>query len=137
MASRYPPEPYYDPRRPYGVAPAQAAYVTAVAPRRRSFAGDVAAGAFLGDFARDLRIPGAVTQVILAFLPLIGTICAVRDLVADLRRHDRVAAFLNVLALLPILGGFSKTLEVIRAFAHVGHAVHISNRQRESRAAAR
>ncbi len=117
------------PRPMYAVAP------TIVAPyvRRRSFFGDIIAGAFLGDFAHDLRIPGAVTQIILAFLPVIGTICAIRDLIADLRHHDRTGAFLNVLALAPVLGGFSKTLEVVRGFAHVSHAIRVTQHQRDQR----
>jgi hypothetical protein len=97
----------------------------------RSFLGDIVAGALFGDFARDLRVPGAVTQIILSFIPLIGSMCAVRDLIADLRHHDRTGAFLNVLALAPILGGFSKTLEVVRSFAHVSHAIRITQHQRE------
>lgn len=99
----------------------------------RSFLGDIVAGALFGDFARDLRVPGAVTQIVLGFLPLIGTMCAVRDLIADLRRHDRTGAFLNALALAPIIGGFSKTLEVVRGFAHVGHAIHVTQIQRDQR----
>lgn len=121
---------YYNTPRPVMVeAPAFAAPY----PRRRSFFGDIIAGAFLGDFARDLRIPGAVTQIILAFIPVIGTICAIRDLIADLRRHDRTGAFLNVLALAPVLGGFSKTLEVVRGFAHVSHAIRVTQHQRDQR----
>jgi hypothetical protein len=103
--------------------------------RQRSFIGDIFAGALYGDFARDLRVPGAVTQIVLAFIPLIGSICAIRDLIADLRHHDHVGAVLNIFALAPIIGGFSKTLEVLRAFAHVGHAVQVSRRQRERRVA--
>jgi len=102
-------------------------------PRRRSFVGDVSAGLFLGDFARDLGLPGAVTQVAISFVPLIGSMCAVRDLTADLRHHDGLGAFLNVLALTPIFGGFSKTFEVMRSTAHVGHAVHSAHRQAERR----
>ena len=102
-------------------------------PRRRSFVGDVTAGLFLGDFATDLGMPGAVTQVVVSFVPLIGSTCAVRDLVADLRHHDHVGATLNFLALTPILGGFSKTFEVIRSTAHVGHAMHVSHQQAERR----
>ncbi len=99
----------------------------------RSFFGEIAAGAFLGDFARDLRVPGAATQITLSFIPLIGSMCAMRDLVADLRHHDRVGATLNILALAPILGGFSKTLEVVRGFAHVSHAIRVTQRQRDQR----
>lgn len=102
-------------------------------PQRRSFVGDVSAGLFLGDFAQELRLPGAVTQVAISFVPLLGSMCAVRDLTADLRRHDRVGVFLNFLALTPIFGGFSKTFEVIRSTAHVGHAVHSAHQQAERR----
>ena len=112
---------------------AEAPTVAVMFYRRRSFFGDIFAGAFYGDFARDLRIPGAMTQIILAFIPLIGTICAIRDLIADLRHHDRTGAFLNVLALAPILGGFSKTLEVVRGFAHVSHAIRVTQHQRDQR----
>ena len=122
------------PYEPGGAYPHAAPTIVADYPRRRSFLGDVVAGAFLGDFERDLRIPGAVTQIILAFIPLIGTICAVRDLIADLRHHDRTGAFLNALALAPVLGGFSKTLEVVRGFAHVSHALQVARHQREQTA---
>ena len=101
--------------------------------RRRSFVGDVSAGLFIGDFAHDLGLPGAVTQIAVSFVPLIGSICAVRDLTADLRRHDHIGAALNALALTPILGGFSKTFEVIRSTAHVGHAVHSARHQAQRR----
>lgn len=106
----------------------------AVPERRRGFFGDIIAGALLGDFARDLRLPGAITQIVLAFIPLIGSICALRDLMANLRHHDRIGAVLNFFALAPVLGGFSKTLEVVRALAHVGHAYQITRHQRDRRA---
>lgn len=109
----------------------ESATVTRRPPRRRSFVGDVSAGLFLGDFATDLGLPGAVTQVAVSFIPLIGSTCAVRDLIADLRRHDHVGAALNALALTPVLGGFSKTFEVIRSTAHIGHAMHVSHQQAE------
>ena len=136
------PQPWHDApqsaeARTYS-ASVDAATVTPVAsaslvPHRRSLIGDVAAGLFLGDFANELGLAGAVTQVAISFVPLIGSMCAVRDLIADLRRRDRLGALLNFLALTPILGGFSKTFEVIRSTAHVGHAVHISRPQAERR----
>lgn len=113
--------------------PVDATVVRGPAPRRRSFVGDVSAGLFLGDFAQELGLPGAVTQVAISFVPLIGSVCALRDLTADLRHHDRIGALLNFLALTPILGGFSKTFEVIRSTAHVGHAVHSAHQQAERR----
>jgi len=55
-------------------------------PRRRvSFWRDVYHGAVLGDFAREKRLGGALTQVVLSFTPGVGTICAGRDCIADLR----------------------------------------------------
>ena len=102
-------------------------------PPRRSFLGDVVAGALYGDFAQGLRIPGALTQIVLSFIPVVGTICALRDLVANMRHRDRIGIILNFFALAPVLGGFSKTLEVLRAFAHVGHAYVITRRQHVQR----
>ncbi len=139
--TRDPAPDFYDPRHPESAPPrwpappaTPAALTSAALPRRRrSLIGDVSAGLFLSDFADELGLPGAVTQVAISFVPLIGSMCAVRDLVADVRRRDRVGATLNFLALTPILGGFSKTFEVIRSTAHVGHAVHISRQQAERR----
>jgi len=37
---------------------------------------DIVRGAVQGDFARDLGLPGAVTQVALSFVPVVGTLCA-------------------------------------------------------------
>ena len=73
--------------------------------RRRSVLGDVTAGLLLGDFAEELGMPGAVTQVVISFVPVLGSTCAIRDLVADLRHKDHVGATLNFLALTPVLGG--------------------------------
>lgn len=118
---------------PPHLAPAQPAPLAT--RRRRSVLGDVTAGLLLGDFATDLGLPGAVTQVVISFVPLLGTTCAVRDLVADLRHRDHVGATLNFLALTPVLGGFSKTFEVIRSTAHVGHAMHVGHQRAERRKA--
>lgn len=118
---------------PSHLAPAQS--MPQAAPRRRSVLGDVTAGLLLGDFAQDLGVPGAVTQIAISFVPLLGTTCAVRDLVADLRHRDHVGAALNFLALTPVLGGFSKTFEVIRNTAHVGHAMHVGRQRAEQRKA--
>lgn len=118
---------------PANLAPAQPTLQTT--RHRRSVLGDVTAGLLLGDFAQDLGLPGAATQIVISFVPLLGSTCAVRDLVADLRHRDHVGAFLNFLALTPILGGFSKTFEVIRSTAHVGHAMHVGHQRAERRRA--
>lgn len=122
---------YYPPTEGYTASGYPAA--TTAVPYRRSFLGDVAAGALFGDFAQDLGVPGALTQIVLSFIPLVGTVCALRDLVADMRRRDRIGIVLNFFALAPVIGGVSKTVEVLRALAHVGHAYHISRHQRDQR----
>ncbi|GEM_PF-1353832 len=115
------PHAYY----PYASVPAQGqTYASVPAPRRHSFISDVFRGAFLGDYATDLGIPGAVTQIICGFLPAIGDLCAMRDITADLGRRDWVGVGLNCLALIPVAGGFPKTIEVIRSLSHVGHVIH-------------
>lgn len=97
-------------------------------PRRPSFARDVFNGAVRGDFARNLGFWGAATQAALGYVPGVGTACAARDLLADLRQRDRIGALLNVAAIFPILGGFPKTAEVIRHAHLVGRAVHKTHR---------
>jgi hypothetical protein len=95
-----------------------------VAVRRRpSFLKDVYNGAVQGDFAPEMGIAGAITQMSLGYCPGIGTLCASRDLVADLRQRDRLGALLNTLALFPILGGFPKTAAVMRHVHLIGRAI--------------
>jgi hypothetical protein len=96
--------------------------------RRRSLVGDVWAGAMRGDFARDLGVAGALTQIVIGFLPVFGTLAALRDMLADLKYNDRAGCLFNALALVPIFGGFSKTMDVLRALHHAGHAVHVTHR---------
>jgi hypothetical protein len=76
--------------------------------------GDVVRGAIQGDFARDLGLPGAVTQVALRYLPVVGTVCAFRDAAADRRRRDAPGVVLNLLSAVPLVGGVAKTAEVLR-----------------------
>jgi len=98
-------------------------------PRRRvSFWRDVYHGAVLGDFAREKRLGGALTQVVLSFTPGVGTICAGRDCIADLRYRDGLGFFLNLLALVPVLGGVSKTLHVIIGLWHARHVLRSRKR---------
>lgn len=112
-------------------APSQTtAVATAEAPVREHFRpwlpADVFRGAFLGDYAR-LGTAGYVTQAAVGFVPFVGTLCAVRDLTADLRQRDRIGASLNVLSLIPFLGGFPKTARVIRSVRDTGNAVQFGN----------
>lgn len=75
---------------------------------------DIYNGAVWGEFAVELGPAGAFTLTLLAFVPVIGTLCALRDLVASLYHVDGLGALLNALALVPVLGGVSKTAEVLR-----------------------
>lgn len=106
--------PYQDPYQTYVPAPR----------RKPSLLGDICNGAVRGDFARELGLAGVLTQVLLGYTPGIGTLCASRDLLADLRQHDRLGAALNLLAFFPVFGGFPKTAEVLRHVHLIGRAIH-------------
>ena len=91
--------------------------------RHYSLIRDLYRGAILGDFAATIGIPGAVTQALLGYVPVVGTMTALRDAVADWRLHDVVGISLNVLAAFPVLGGLAKTADVLHAL-HRLHRVH-------------
>ena len=82
---------------------------------------DIAHGALLGDAGPRLRFPGALTQIVLGYVPIVGTLCALRDFVACHRSGRTLAAGLNFLALLPVFGGLPKTVEVIGNLVTTGH----------------
>lgn len=82
--------------------------------RRSSIGGDIMQGALLGDYAPALGLPGALTQVALSFVPVVGTLCALRDAQANRVRQDHPGVVLNLLAALPVFGGVAKTAEVLR-----------------------
>ena len=98
--------------------------------RRPGLVRDVWNGALRGDFARNLGFFGGLTQIVIGFLPLFGTLAAMRDIVADLKYHDRLGCAFNTLALVPVFGGFSKTMDVIRVLHHAGHVVHVAQRRK-------
>ena len=75
---------------------------------------DIALGAVVGDFAKILGIPGYLTQGILGFVPVVGTCCAVRDLLANLGRGNRGGVILNAISLIPVAGGISKMAHAMR-----------------------
>ena len=97
----------------------------AVARRRIPLLRDVYNGAVRGDYASELGLAGVVTQIALAFTPGFGTLCALRDGFADWGTRDGVGVVLNLLALIPLLGGFPKTAAVLRTVHHVGRVVHV------------
>lgn len=101
--------------------------------RRPSILGDVVRGAFLGDYAPELGLPGTVTQVALSFVPVVGTLCALRDARADQARSDRPGVILNLLATFPLLGGVAKTAEVLRHAQRLKRGFDVTVRQYRSR----
>ena len=84
---------------------------------------DIILGAIRGDFAQNLGGAGRLTQVVMGFMPGINTLCALRDLIADLRLHDVVGAALNGLAMIPLVGGFSKIAAVLRTTRRMSKAL--------------
>ena len=103
-------------------------------PRRRGIVGfftDIVRGALLGDFALDLGIAGAITQVALAYTPVVGDICALRDMVGDVYHRDKLGFLLSALTLIPVLGGIAKTIDVIHNTRRVGSAL-VRSRQRRA-----
>lgn len=87
--------------------------------QRPGLIGDVLNGAVRGDFAPELGLAGALTQVVLGFVPVVGTMAALRDFFADWRHHDRLGTLLNALAVIPLAGGFAKTADVLHNLHHV------------------
>ena len=96
---------------------------------RPSILSDIVHGAILGDYATDLGLPGAATQVMLSFVPVVGTLCALRDAQADRLRQDTPGVVLNLLAVLPMIGGVAKTAEVIRHAQRLKRGLAVSQRR--------
>jgi hypothetical protein len=84
---------------------------------------DALKGAFLGDFARDLGFFGVTMQIILSFTPAVADICAARDIVAAWRHKNRVDLLLNILVMIPVVGGIAKVIEVWRHTRRIGRAL--------------
>jgi hypothetical protein len=112
-------------------------YAPALQQRRGGIAGffrDIFRGALLGDFALDLGLAGALTQVALAYTPIVGDICALRDMAGDIYHKDKLGFLLSAIALIPVLGGIAKTVDVIHNTHRVGQAlVRSRNRHAQER----
>jgi hypothetical protein len=100
--------------------------------REYSVIRDIYWGAVWGDFAPRVGIPGALTQALLGYVPVVGTITALRDAVADMRVHDGVGTILNLLAAFPVLGGLAKTADVLHGLhrVHRAYSSHQSDQRR-------
>jgi hypothetical protein len=96
--------------------------------RHYSFFANVYLGMVRGDYAPDMGLIGRAVQMVMGFIPVIGTICAFRDFMADRRLGDRLGMLLNFLALIPFLGGFPKTAAVIHSVRHLGSIYHAAHR---------
>lgn len=91
---------------------------------------DIVRGALLGDWAGELGLPGAATQVALNFVPVVGTVCALRDAAANWRTRDRTGIALNLLAIIPVIGAVAKTAEVWRHVQRLRRGFEVTYRVR-------
>lgn len=98
-------------------------------PAPRSLALDMYRGAIWGDFDRELEVAGAVTQAAVGFIPGVGTICALRDLIACIGRRDLLGIVLNTLAAIPVFGGLAKTADAL----HTIHRYRQATERRKQR----
>ena len=118
--------PSLQPTSGSGSAPAPATIAHRPAGRRYSLWRDIYWGAVWGDFSPSIGIPGAVVQALIGYVPVLGTITALRDAVADVRQHDHAGLILNLLAAFPVLGGLAKTADVLHELRRL-HRVYASH----------
>jgi hypothetical protein len=99
----------------------ETAIATLDQPRRRPdvWPIDMLKGAVIGDYAKRLGVTGYVTQGVLGFVPVVGSCCAFRDLLANWGKGDGRGMLLNAISLLPVVGGISKTAHAIRGIKNV------------------
>jgi hypothetical protein len=91
---------------------------------------DVYRGAVWGDFDQDLGVAGAAAQSTIGFIPVAGTLAALRDLFACIGQSDPLGIVLNLLAIFPVLGGFAKVTDAV----HTLHRYHRAAKRRRQRA---
>jgi hypothetical protein len=78
---------------------------------------DILKGMLIGDYAENLGAAGYLTQGILAFIPIIGTCCAARDLLANIGKGDSGGVIVNAISLMPVVGGIPKMARALRSIA--------------------
>ena len=86
---------------------------------------DALNGALLGDFAHRLGFWGAATQVLLSFMPVVGDVAAARDMAANWRQRDHIDVLLNLLVMVPFIGGFAKVAQVMVGTRRLGRRLHM------------
>jgi hypothetical protein len=112
----------------------EATIATHATPPHHPVLPDIARGIVVGDFASSMGPAGAVTQIVVGFIPGVGTLAACRDLVADWRKRDVTGLVLNGGTLIPGLGGFTKTAEVMSKVAFAGEAFVVVRQTEQRRA---
>ncbi len=100
-------------------------------PAQHTLLQDIYVGAVHGDFAPVMGGAGRLTQVVLGFVPGVGTVCALRDIVADWQLQDHTGVLLNGLAILPVVGGVSKIAAVLRATRRMSKALRAARALRQ------
>lgn len=98
-------------------------------PAARSLAFDIYRGVMWGDFDQDLGVAGVLATAVIGFVPVAGTLAALRDLLACLGQRDLLGIVLNLLALFPVLGGLAKTADAL----HTLHRYHRAAQRRAQR----
>ena len=95
--------------------------------RKYNFFLDLLRGIFLGAYAVDeLHMPGLFVWIILGFVPVVGTVCALRDAYYSVEVHEWGGLVFNLVGLLPFMKGFANIVEVshLRRLKHLAHATH-------------
>lgn len=108
----------------------QPAQPSMVLPAPRPLAYDIYRGAIWGDFDIEMGVAGAVTQAAVGFIPGVGTVTAVRDLIACIGRRDLLGIVLNMFAAIPVFGGVAKTADAL----HTLHRYRQASERRQQRA---
>jgi hypothetical protein len=81
---------------------------------------DLSRGLVQGAYAiQDLRAPGLVVWILVGFVPVLGTLAAIRDAYYSLEVRDVIAFLFNLLGLLPFMKGLANIMQVSRL-----HRIH-------------
>jgi hypothetical protein len=101
-------------------------------PPSRGLVLDLFRGAVLGDFDQHLGTAGAAAQSVVGFIPVVGTIAALRDLFACIGQRDLLGIILNLLAIFPVFGGLAKTADALHALHRYQRAAQRRNQEAPS-----
>ncbi|HEV2238738.1 MAG TPA: hypothetical protein VGR57_18920 [Ktedonobacterales bacterium] len=110
----------------------------AARPRKYHLSLDLWRGVFAGAYAiEDMRAPGLLAWIAVGFVPVIGSLAAVRDAYYSFEVREWSALVLNLLGILPFMKGVTNVLEVahlhqLHRVAHVAHQVsHVARHGRQ------